>query len=105
MSFSGSAHCTGGSCVLDLDKTVKYNGVTYTIIDAINLSQLSANGTIWNGKANPKKSQTGTFDGPFASVPEGGSRFAYLAPAGFVMFGGIFLSGFLRTRAGLQENL
>jgi hypothetical protein len=90
-----------GSCVFDVSKTVRYEGITYTIIDAINLSQLSASGIVLNDKTG----KIGDFDGSFASVPEGGSRFAYLAPAGLVIFGGIFLSGFLRSRIGRQENV
>ena len=92
-----------GSCVFDVNKTVTYDGTKYTIADVINLTQLTANGTISDKKGTI--TQTGVFDGPFASAPEGGSRFAYLAPAGLVILGGIFLSGFLRLRVARQEDV
>jgi len=92
-----------GSCVFDVNKTVTYDGTKYTIADVINLTQLSASGTILGKTGN--KIQNGAFDGSFSSVPEGGSQFAYLAPAGLVIFEGIFLSGFLRPRVGRQENV
>jgi len=41
----------------------------------------------------------------YASVPEGGSRFSYLAPAAFLIFGGIFLSGFTRPRVDRRESV
>jgi len=69
----------------------------------INLTQLTANGTIWNGQFG-KKSENGTFSDSL-SVPEGGSKFSYLAPAGLVIFGGILLSGRLRPRVGRQERI
>ncbi len=96
VNFSGSCN-PGSTCTFYFSK----NGDTgwYTI----NLKNMTASGYIWNGKSG-KNSETGTFSDSF-SVPEGGSRFGYLAPAGLVIFGGIFLSGFLRPRTGRQENV
>ena len=95
VNFSGLATLSGGSWVFDLSKKVNVNGTTYLITDVINLSNLSASGTLWNGKTG-KKSLEGYFDGPFVTTPEGGSRFSYLAPAGLVMLGAIFLNGLRR---------
>ena len=97
VNFSGSCN-PANPCVLDFSTKSGDSG-SFTL----NLSKMTASGTIWNGKSG-KNSETGTFSDSF-SVPEGGSRFAYLAPAGLVIFGGIFLSGFLRQRVGHQENV
>lgn len=57
------------------------------------LSQYSGGGNIWNKKVDGVFGYKGS-----AAVPEGGSKFSYLAPAGLVIFGGIFLAGFRRQR-------
>lgn len=67
-----------------------------------NFSQYGAGGAVWNGHSAGIFGYTGS---PSPSVPEGGSNFSYLAPAGLVIFGGIFLNGFLRPRVGRQENI
>jgi hypothetical protein len=103
-SFSGTAKCNkkSGICSYTFFTTVKGDKISYTI----DLSQwnhwnlTAAFGSIWNWKYD------GTFcyTNSYAKAPEGGSRFSYLAPAGFMIFGGIFLSGFRRQRAGTKSN-
>ena len=66
-----------------------------------NFSQYVAVGTVSN--TNFALGGFGYTGSP--SVPEGGSKFSYLAPAGLVIFGGIFLSGFVRPRIDRQENV
>ncbi len=67
-----------------------------------NFSQYAAGGSVWNTKSAGIFGYAGSTS---PSVPEGGSKFSYLAPAGLVIFGGIFLNGFLRPRIGRQENV
>ncbi|MGA8151641.1 MAG: hypothetical protein WB952_11875 [Terriglobales bacterium] len=99
VSFSGA--CTPGSpCVFDFAKG-SYSGV-YTI-NLNHVTLASADGYVWNGKLG-KKSEKGNFSYS-ASVPEGGSKFSYLVPAGLVIFGGIFLGGFSRPRVGNRQSV
>jgi len=99
VTFQGLATNCSSSCSYDVMQKVTYEGHTYAINDVINLGQLSASGSIKTGK------KTGYFDGPFSTVPEGGSRFSYLGPAGFVIFGAIFLSGVLRPGVNRRERV
>lgn len=65
-------------------------------------SEYAAGGGVWNAKSGGIFGYAGS---PSPSVPEGGSNFSYLAPAGLVIFGGIFLNGFLRPRVRRQQNV
>lgn len=96
VDFVGS--CPVGSSVCSLTFFTKSgDSGTYNI----NLSKMSASGSISGFLGG--KLDTATYS--YSLVPEGGSRFSYVAPAGLVIFGGIFLSGFLRPRVGRQENI
>jgi hypothetical protein len=76
------------------------DSLLYAITLNKNFSQYAAGGGIWNTNSAGLFGYTGS-----PSVPEGGSKFSYLAPAGLLIFGGIFLNGFLRPRIGRQERL
>jgi len=78
------------------------DSLLYSILLNKNFSQYAAGGSVWNTHSAGIFGYTGS---PSPSVPEGGSNFSYLAPAGLVIFGGIFLNGFLRPRIGRQENV
>lgn len=93
IDFSGS--CTAGSAKCGFTFTDAGDKGIYNI----NLSQMNVGGSI--GKLG-RTAGTYTYS---LSVPEGGSKFSYLAPAGLVIFGGIFLTGFLRPRVRQQESI
>ena len=93
VDFTGS--CTAGSSTCGFNFLDAGDKGTYHI----NLSQMSVGGSI--GKLG-KTAGTYTYS---LSVPEGGSKFSYLAPAGLVIFGGIFLTGLLRPRVGGQQRV
>jgi hypothetical protein len=95
-SYSGCG--TGLSC--SFSDPASGDSLLYTIGLNNNFSQYGAVGTVWNTKSLGGFGYTGS-----PSVPEGGSKFSYLAPAGLVIFGGIFLSGFVRPRIDRQENV
>lgn len=96
-SYSGCG--TGLSC--SFSDAANSDSLLYTIGLNNNFSQYGAVGTVWNTNfALGGFGYTG-----YSSVPEGGSKFSYLAPAGLVIFGGIFLSGFVRPRVDRQENV
>jgi len=96
VDFIGS--CLAGGSVCSLSFLDLQNGDTGTY--NINLSNMSASGSISGLLAG--KLDTATYS--YSLVPEGGSRFSYLAPAGLVIFGGIFLTGFFRPRVVRLEN-
>jgi len=78
---------SGDSFVLSLSAsgiTLQYN----ITLNPLNTNQYWVTGTI------TRNGTTGTF--AFTDVPEGGARYAYLVPAGIVIFGGILLAGFKR---------
>jgi hypothetical protein len=76
----------------------------YSILLNGNFSQYLAGGSVWNTNSAGIFGYAGS-PSISPSVPEGGSKFSYLAPAGLVIFGGIFLNGFLRPRIGRQQNV
>lgn len=106
--FSGTAKCNKAdtSCVYTLSMTdPNKDKLTYVI--TLNLSkgqwQYGALGGISKGL------NAGAFGGSgytgYASAPEGGSKFSYVAPAGLVILGGLLLNGFKRPRARRQESV
>ena len=106
--FSGKAKCNKAdtSCTYTLSMTDS-NKDKLTYVITLNLSkgqwQYGALGDITKGL------KTGAFGGngytAYASAPEGGSKFSYVAPAGLVIFGGILLSGLRRPRARRQVGV
>jgi hypothetical protein len=95
-SYSGCG--TGLSC--SLSDAASGDWLLYSIGLNTNFSQYGAGGTVWNKNSAGVFGYTGS-----TSVPEGGTKFSYLVPAGLVIFGGIFLSGFVRPRIDRQENV
>src|SRR5271154_984428 len=91
VNFSGSCGASSSTCGISFLYLLNGDTGTYNI----NLSKMTASGSL-SGFAG-WKAETGKYSYSLA-VPEGGSRFAYLAPAGLVIFGGMFLSGFFRQR-------
>jgi len=96
--FSGTATCNKKNTACVYTFTMKdSNGdkLTYAIsLNLVNGGYGALGGIAKGGKA-------GAFGGngyASAAVPEGGSRFSYVAPAGLVIFGGIFLTGLIRPR-------
>jgi len=71
-------------------------------INPLNLSQFAAGGTISSLKGSGAFGYSGS---RYSAVPEGGSRFAYLAPAGLALFGGMLVNGFFRRRVGMQARV
>jgi len=98
VKFSGSCGASSSTCGISFLSLLTGDTGTYNI----NLSKMTASGSL-AGLAGWKL-ETGKYSYSLA-VPEGGSRFAYLAPAGLVMFGGILLSGFFRQRTGSRARV
>ena len=103
--FSGTATCNkkNTACVYTFT-TKDSNGDKLTYAITLNLSdgQYGALGGIAKG------SNAGAFGGKgyaYASAPEGGSKFSYVAPGGLVIFGGILLTGLMRPRMRSQERI
>jgi hypothetical protein len=102
--FSGTATCNkkNTACIYTFSTIVNGDKLTYAITLNLSNGQYGALGGIAKG------GNAGAFGGngyASATVPEGGSRFSYVAPAGLVIFGGIFLTGLMRPRLRGQERV
>jgi hypothetical protein len=83
-NISQTLKCAAQICDLVLDSSINGDKITYDFVLNLKSDTFSATGNVWKGKKDGSFAANG-----YASLPEGGSTFAYLGIAGLVIFGGM----------------